>query len=78
MKKQYANLLVCSNQNDLIIDNFSKLSMENPEHINETFFLNNKRKNENNISIKDEIKDRQLKKGNKSNKSKLKTNFPLQ
>jgi len=78
MKKQYANLLVCSNQNDLIIDNFSKLSMENPEHINETIFLNNKRKNEINISIKDEIKDRQLKKGNKSNKSKLKTNFPLQ
>ena len=52
--------------------------MENPEHINETIFLNNKRKNEINISIKDEIKDRQLKKGNKSNKSKLKTNFPLQ
>lgn len=69
MKKQYANLLVCSNQNDLIIDNFSKLSMENPEHINETIFLNNKRKNEINISIKDEIKDRQLKKGNRSNKS---------
>ena len=50
MRKQYDNLMICSNQNDLILDKIiSQLPMDNMEHHKDSL-LNNKRKFEKEIS----------------------------
>ena len=72
MNSQYANLLICSNQNNLIIDNFTKLSMDNMEQINENL-LNLKRKSEKTLLKEKVTKGSCSKKSNKLVKEEVVT-----